>query len=354
MAEGLAVMEPSGAVETPDQRALRVLAVTNGWPTERHPEYCVFTKRQVDDIRKLGVEIDVEFINAREEGKSAYLKAIPKIMRRARDYDLVHCFHGLTFLLARMVGVRKPTVVSFLNAIDNEYIDMPGLVRPHVIRLTKRIVERPQAPYGVIVKDGIPPALEGRPLVHYVPNGINADLFRPGDQAAAREALGLDPNALYLLFVSSKDLHRKQKRYDRFCEVISAYRAAHPGKRIEELTLVAAPEDHVVLTYQAADVHVMTSDFEGSPNSVKEALATGLPVVSTDVGNVRKMIEGLAGSRVLDAFSTDAFVKAIDAVLDEPEARPGLRQAVLDQGLDAKSAAGRVIDLYRAVLAESA
>ena len=58
---------------------VRVLALTNGWPTERFPEYCVFNRRQVDDIRALGVEVDVAFVNARERGKWAYAECLPRI-----------------------------------------------------------------------------------------------------------------------------------------------------------------------------------------------------------------------------------------------------------------------------------
>ena len=160
---------------------------------------------------------------------------------------------------------------------------------------------------------------------------------------------------VYLLFVSSKDVNRPQKRHDRFLEVLAACRAAHPDRKIEPLTLVSQPEDVVLRTYQAADVHVMTSDFEGSPNSVKEAMACGLPVVSTDVGNVARMVAGLDACRVIGAFEPDAFVAAIDAVLGQPDAaRAALRSAVFSQGLDAGSAARRVVDLYESVVARAA
>jgi glycosyltransferase involved in cell wall biosynthesis len=330
---------------------MRVLALTNGWPTDRHPEYCVFNRRQVDDIRALGVEVDVAFVNARERGKWAYAERLPRIGREAEAYDLVHCFHGLSLLLAVAGGVRKPLVVSFLNAIDNEYVDLPAWARGPAVRLTRRLVTPAGAARrGVIVKDRLPRELAGNPLARYIPNGIDTGFFRPGDRRVARARLGIDPEAVCLLFVSSKDLRRAQKRHDRFEAVVAAYRAAHPGARVEAVTLVSALEDVVLATYQAVDVHVMTSDFEGSPNSVKEAMACGLPVVSTDVGNVGRMTDGLDACRVLDGFDASAFVAAIDTVLAAPPAaREALRDAIGAQGLDAATAARKVVDLYVSV-----
>lgn len=330
---------------------MRVLALTNGWPTAQFPEYCVFTRRQVEDIRALGVTVEVEFVNAREKGKGEYLRSFRGLRARARGYDLVHAFHGLSFLLALAARVDRPLVVSFLNAIDNEYIDLPGPARPLAVGLTRRIVAARRPRHGIIVKDRIPPDLADHPRLRHIPNGIDIDVFQPGDKAAARAGLGLDPEAVYLLFVSSKDLHRRQKRHDRFEAVLAAARAAHPGRRIEPLTLVTAPEEVVRATYRAADVHVMTSDFEGSPNSVKEAMACGLPVVATDVGNVAAMTEGLAAARVVSPFDPQAFAAAIDAVLAaSPQDRAALRAALLDRGLAAEAAARRIVDLYATML----
>lgn len=332
---------------------MRILVLTNGWPTERHPEYAVFNARQVDSLRALGLSVDVVFVNAREDGKVAYLRHLPKIARLARPYDLVHCFHGLSFLLARLGGVRAPLVVSFQNALEREFVEMPRPLGSMAQALAARWLGR--GGVGMIFKGAAPDFLAADPLLRRIPNGVDLGLFRPGDRAAARAALGIAPEATVLLFVSSKNLHRPQKRHDRFLAVAAALRARRPDLVVVEKALVDEPAERVRLVYQAADVHVMTSDFEGSPNSVKEALASGLPVVATDVGNVREMIGGLAAARVVSAFDAETFAAAVEQVLAAPaDARAALRARIETGGLETMAVARRVAALYEDVLAAAA
>jgi glycosyltransferase involved in cell wall biosynthesis len=328
---------------------MRVLVLTNGWPTARHPEYAVFNERQVASLRALGVEVDVDFVNARERGKLEYLRRLPTVARRARPFDLVHCFHGLSFVLARLGLVRRPLVVSFQNALDREFAEMPRPLAAAAEALAARLLRRGDA--GVIFKGAAPDWLRDDPLVRRIPNGVDMAAFRPGDRHAARTALGLEPDAIHLLFVSSKRLDRPQKRHDRFVAAAAALRERLPGRAVRELTLVDDPPERVRLTYQAADAHVMTSDFEGSPNSVKEAMASGLPVVSTAVGNVPDMLGGLEAARVLDAFTPAACAEAIAAVLAAPpDARAALRERLRALGLEEAAVARRVVALYEDVL----
>jgi glycosyltransferase involved in cell wall biosynthesis len=68
------------------------------------------------------------------------------------------------------------------------------------------------------------------------------------------------------------------------------------------------------LYYSAANAMVLCSDTEGSPTSVKEALACNLPVVATDVGDVRAILSGIDGSE-LTAQEPQALAAALRRVL---------------------------------------
>jgi glycosyltransferase involved in cell wall biosynthesis len=100
------------------------------------------------------------------------------------------------------------------------------------------------------------------------------------------------------------------------------------------------------LYYAAADALLLTSESEGSPNSVKEALACELPVVSVEVGDVRERIEGAPSCAVV-ARDPDAIARAVERALDNP--RPGgLRAHVQELSIDV--IARRIIEVYREAL----
>lgn len=334
----------------PTTAARRVLIVTNGWPSERHPEYAVFNANQVAQLRALGVDARVIFVNAREKGRLEYLRQLPALARAARDVDIVHCFHGLSYLLAKMALIRRPMVASFQNAMDHEFAEVPRPLRDIAHFAARWYLTH--AGDGMIFKDRVPDWLSANPLARNIANGVDLDVFEPGDKLQARRDLGLDETAIYLLFVSSKNINRRQKRYDRFKAALERLRARHPEWDVREIALVNETPERVRRFYQAADAHLLTSEFEGSPNSVKEAMASGLPIVATDVGNIRAMTEGMAAAHVVSEFTAEAFCDALERALAAgPEDRAALRAGLARSGLESEAAARRVMSLYDDVIA---
>jgi len=65
----------------------------------------------------------------------------------------------------------------------------------------------------------------------------------------------------------------------------------------------------------AADVHLLTSDYEGSPNSVKECMACNTSVVSTNVGNVNELLNNVEGCFVSDNFDENELAELVNKSL---------------------------------------
>lgn len=325
---------------------MKILFVTNGYPTAKHPEYCVFTKEQIEAVKGLeNINGEVIFINSREHGYFEYIRGLIHFLRKKSEFDVIHCFHGLTFLLVALFVRRQPIVVSFLNSIDKEYSEGGAISKP-LAKLTRKIIRMKNTVF-LIFKDRLPE--EYSDIGFYLPNGVSLEKFSIISRSDARKALGLPVSGKYILFVSSKDLFRPQKRFDRFLQVIDLVKMRYPNLSV--LTLVNEGRNQVSMFFNAADVHLLTSDFEGSPNSVKEAMACGVPVVSTAVGNVEQMLAGVPGCYVDRNFDPYQLAQACIASLDKQTDRDSIRRKILEKHLDDASSAIKLREVYLSAVA---
>ena len=119
-----------------------------------------------------------------------------------------------------------------------------------------------------------------------ISNGVDLDLFRPLDRDAARRALGLSSDKKFVLFPYPSSI--ENKRYDLVQAAVDMARREIP--EVEILSVSHVPRSQMPLYMNAADVLVLASQSEGSPNAVKEAMAANLPVITVDVGDAVDLI----------------------------------------------------------------
>jgi teichuronic acid biosynthesis glycosyltransferase TuaC len=316
---------------------MKVLHITNNYPTPNLPIFGIFVKEQIDSLTDIGIDNKVFFVNGYEKGKLEYFKGVLKLRKYLvkNEYDLVHCHHvltGLMFLLT-MRFKRTPRVISFQNDPKNEH----GLM---LFRIIKQF-------FNVLIfknNSDLIPKLNGKGF--YLPNGVNTDFFKPIDKKVAKEKLKLDINKNYILFISSF-LIRKQKRIDRFDETMRILKKLYPQYNFEELKLVNKGREYMPLYFNASSVHLLTSDFEGSPNSVKESLCCNTPVVATNVGNIKEMIEGSGNCYVSENFEPENLAKLVVKAI-ETEGVP--RNLIFSKELDQKSISIKIYELYKRTL----
>jgi teichuronic acid biosynthesis glycosyltransferase TuaC len=267
-------------------KRVKVLHITNNYPTVNFPIFGIFVKEQIESLVFEDVKCDVFFINGKEKGKIEYIKSIFKLRKtlNQNSFDIVHCHHVFSAIVFLFTGKynKVKSVVSFQNDPDNESsFNLFNLIKNKVsLWIFKNNSVHSSHEKGV-----------------YLPNGVNTDFFKPIDQEIAKVKLNLDLDKKYVLFVSSNYV-RKQKRYDIFNEVIIELKKIDSS--VEELKMINIERDLIPYYFNSANVHLLTSDFEGSPNSVKESMSCNTPVVSRDVGNVKELFEG----------STDCFISS--------------------------------------------
>jgi glycosyltransferase involved in cell wall biosynthesis len=176
--------------------------------------------------------------------------------------------------------------------------------------------------------------------VYVVPNGIDLELFRPLDQQQCRKKVGWSDARKYIVFVGDPII--PEKKYSLALESIAHLNNAEAEFRV----IKDLPQEALPQYYNAADVLLMTSDYEGSPNVIKEALACNLPIVSTDVGDVAERLAGVRQCYVATGTKDDLAAKIADVLHNG--GRSNGREHVLD--LDLSSIARRLLVLYTDVL----
>ena len=338
--------DPRAVARSDAAEALRVLVVTNMWPKADRPSYGSFVAAEVKALGEAGVGVQVHVI-AGDTNPLTYATDIAAIRRLVRSgrFDIVHAHYGLAGWTACWQPL--PLVVSFCGT------DLMGGrgergARAQVARLATRMswVAARRA-RGIICKSealrATLPRAQDRNRAVVLANGVDLTLFAPGDRDAARRRLGWAQDELVVLF--PYDPARLVKRYTLAAAAVEEARRQVPGARL--LTVANVPQRQMPDFYQAADCLLVTSRYEGSPNTVKEALACGLPVVSVDVGDTRPWLERVPGC-VLAEPDAARLGAAVGEVLRR---RERLDTSAILAELDQRGAVARLIDCYRTVLA---
>ena len=296
--------------------ALSILVVTNMYPTPEAPNYGTFVAEQVEALRSLDDvdRVEVLFVDGRKSALN-YFRGVSELRRAmAKErFDLVHAHHGLAGAVA-VTQSQVPVVITF-HGSDLSYYAWQ--------RFASRLAAR-RAAVNICVSQAA--ATKVRPGAVHLPCGIDLERFAPADRASARRRFEVPDGAIALLFPGPS--RHPQKAYPRFEEVRDTLRAR--DHRVHELRLENVDRASVPVLLAAADVVVMTSVSEGSPVSLMEALAGGVPIVATDVGDVRSMIDGVPNC-VVAPYDPDVFASAIERLVNEEPRVPAARGRRFDQ-----------------------
>jgi teichuronic acid biosynthesis glycosyltransferase TuaC len=244
-------------------------------------------------------------------------------------------------LLGKVLGV--PVTVSARGS-DINYFPSFKLIRP-MIRWTLAHADRIIA-VSAFLKDAMVSLGANPDKIRVIPNGVDADLFRPMSRDEARSNLNLPPGMLLLVSVGAlirlkghqslirafgkiAQRHPQWKLYilgegplrseleSLVCELNLQHRVYLPGKW---------PNEELPHWFNAAEVSLLMSEREGWPNVLTESLACGTPVVATRVGGVPEILH----SPELGIL-VDQNVESISEGLEKALAKNWDREAISKQ-----------------------
>lgn len=244
--------------------------------------------------------------------------------------DVVQSQHFYTNLYAcaaaRIAGA--PEIGAIRNDVTSEVRSNGRILGNLSLRLPRLLAANSHAAIRTAVSLGIS---ESR--LFHLPNVVDTDRFRP---AGDRRDCGRPVRIVSLGRLV------EQKRFDRLLRILGRLKINSPvpfeariygdgplraplrsqaagmglSREVEFVGLTADPRE----AYAEADIFMLTSDWEGTPNVVLEAMSSGLPTVATGAGDIPEIIDD----------RTDGFVYHIG---DEEGMAAGLRELIADPGL---------------------
>lgn len=316
---------------------IRVLAVTAAYPAPGSHKGA-FLKSEVEGLREQGVEVDVLHLQG---GGKKYLRGMAQVRSAAAKYDIIHGHYSFCGMVAR-AQTRRPVVITFWGSDilknpvlpDTRQGKFSRLIAPHLARMAQAVI---------VPSEEMAKALPGA-RVTVVKQGVDFKTFHPMPQDEARQALGLNPdlNHRYVLFANNPSI--PVKGYP-IAEQALALMQQH-GAPVEMLAVTGLTHEQVVLYMNACDVMVVPSYWEGGPYVVKEAMACNMPIVSTDVGDVKYVITKTQGCYLAERTPEDFADKLWRSLHDGRRTTGRVDMAHLSR----ESATASVIAVYEQVL----
>ncbi|HXH82932.1 MAG TPA: glycosyltransferase family 4 protein [Candidatus Tectomicrobia bacterium] len=388
---------------------MNVLLLSSVFPNPRQPALGVFVRERALRVAQrvnLQVVAPVPWFPANRLVRGERGGAVPRV----RDDGPLRVHHPRFFCIPRYLkwtdgACYAASLLRFLRAlrrdfpfdlIDAHFAYPDGLaavllgkalgrpvvitLRGSIVRLSRYPMHRPQLRWALREGDRIVAVSESlrevaaglgiaRERITVIPNGVDAARFRPADRLAARAAVGLAEGRPVVLTVGGiyedkgqhvllQALPAVLRRVpDVLVVMVGEFRRDGYERRlralIDELRLAdhvrfagGRPHDELPVWYAAADVFCLPTRSEGWANVLLEALACGVPVVTTRVGGnpeiVRDESLGVLVQPDDPAALGDALVRALTSPWD--------RAALVDHaaGHTWESAADRVVHEFRA------
>lgn len=289
----------------------------------------------VDDLTEAGAS--VRCLSARSALGMALRIPSTALWIRREKLALVHAHLPLAGVVARIAGrlAGVPVVYSEHN-LQERYHAATRWANRATWRWQTRVVA-----VSAEVAGSIGERIGGQVPVRVVRNGIDVDAKTPGetDRVRCRSLLGI-PDEVPV--VGAVGVFRVQKRFDRWIEVAVAVRKRNPlvrfvlvgdGPLREELERQACEsglgdalifpglQEDVTPYLAAMDLFLITSRHEGLPLALLEAMAAGVPVVSTAVGGIPEVVRDGVNGRLVPSGSVETLTSTLCDLLDSPSSR---------------------------------
>lgn len=303
----------------------------------------VFMFNAAKDIKSLGVDLKLEYLgNLRSPAN--IIKTQKHIKKIASDFDLVHAQYGSACALVTSVVDSCPKVLSLRGSDWNLHTTSIKYVFWHT-KIARLMTQLSINKYDYVLPVSNRMALDlqskyPKIQVLSVPSPIDLNRFVPLEKEKARTLLGFPNNKEKWILFTAGDIHNPIKRYSLARKAVLLANAKLGNIRLRVAENI--PHSDIPLFVAACDLILCTSENEGWPNSIKEALACNIPFISTNVSDLMYIADNEPTCRICPPDSA-VIAENICDVLSNPK-KENLRRHVIE--MDIRIISERLLDLY--------
>lgn len=302
---------------------LRILFVANYNPGYFSP----FVVEQMHSLQTEGVEIQTYGIVGK--GVLGYLSNLKGIIQKIREFkpDLMHAHYGLSGLCANLQ--RQVPVVTTYHGSD---IHSGGWL----LKLSQLAIRL--SAYNIFISERLK-ELSGIRQENFcvIPCGIDMKTMQSMPRQEAKRLIKNERR--FVLFAGAFTNNIKNSSL--------AKEAMKIVSGVELVELNGYTRQEVNLLMNAADCLLMTSNREGSPQVIKEAMACGTPIVSVDVGDVKEVMGDTEGCYIAERNPEDIANKIRQTLAFNGKTNG--RQRIIELGLSNEIVAKRLVEVYEEV-----
>lgn len=306
---------------------MKVLFVSSG---NKKGNISPIVYNQGESLKQNGIEVDYFTIN--QKGLLGYVSHILPLSKtiNSKDYDVIHAHYSLCGFLVTIASPYFSNIVVSLMGTFKKGTLKYGFVRIFAKWRWKAIIVKSQR-----MKDQI--GLSEAPII---PNGVQIDKFILSQtREDIRLELGFLDSQKIIIFVSNPQ--RPEKNFMLCKESVDCI----SDKDVKLITVFNKTQEEVVKYMVAADVLMLSSFSEGSPNVIKEAMAAGCPIVCTNVGDVEYLLQDVKGAYIMNTFSSNEGAELLKKALNFKNRTNGLEKLKILE-ITANEVANKIINLY--------
>ena len=282
---------------------MKILFVYRGYGKDLSNSVIDFQRKSLADSG-----LDISNFVIENGGLKNYLLAIIRLRSfvRKNNIDLIHAHYGFSGFVSGLAFTFKPIICAMMGSdiLQNNF-------------LLKRLIQifNKYLWQVVIVK-----SLEMQKHIKgslVIPNGVDFANFRPIDISDAQNKVDFKPADKNIIFVA-----QNPKSYIKNLELAKKSIEFLKNKKIKLHILSNISFEKLPYYYNAADLILLTSLSEGSPNVIKEAMACNCPIVATDVGDIDLVTKGTTGCYIAP-FNPENVAEKIKLALSNDERTNG-------------------------------